>query len=172
MIDQILTLLPSLLPAVLVGILAWYFFRKFTENEDRRRAFQLKKDSQREITPVRLQAYERMALFMERIHPVNLLPRLGNNETDKMEYARRIIGNINGEYEHNLAQQIYMSQALWNMIKTAKAETIAMVMGLAKSEDITNGDELRVAILEQVSENSSPLNDAMIFLKQEVVKEF
>lgn len=74
--DQILQLFAYLLPAVVTGAVAFYFFRLHTRNEDGRRRFLLHKDSQKETLPIRLQAYERMALFLERIALNSLVVRV------------------------------------------------------------------------------------------------
>ena len=65
--EGILQLFGFLLPAVVTGVVAFYFFKLHTKNEDGRRRFLLHKDTQKNTLPIRLQAYERMALFLERI---------------------------------------------------------------------------------------------------------
>ena len=118
--DQILQLFAYLLPAVVTGAVAFYFFRLHTRNEDGRRRFLLHKDSQKETLPIRLQAYERMALFLERITLNNLVVRVAPKGKNKSDYENLLIKQIENEFEHNLSQQIYMSDSCWNIIKTAK----------------------------------------------------
>ena len=122
--DSILQLFAYLLPAVVTGVVAFYFFRLHTKNEEGRRRFLLHKDSQKETLPVRLQAYERMALFLERIAINNLVVRVGPKGQDKSNYENLLIKQIEQEFEHNLSQQIYMSDECWNIIKAAKSATI------------------------------------------------
>ena len=73
--DKILELIFNVLPAIVVGAVAFYFFQQHIENEQRRRRYLLKRDLQKEALPMRLQAYERMTLFLERIAPSKLLLR-------------------------------------------------------------------------------------------------
>ena len=67
--NTILDLFLSLLPAIIVAAIAYYFFKGHIDNENKRRQFLLQKNLQKEAFPIRLQAYERMALFLERISP-------------------------------------------------------------------------------------------------------
>ena len=73
--QRILDLFLFTIPSLITGVIAYYFFREHTRNEDGRRRFLLKKDLQVTAMPLRLQAYERMALFLERIAPSKLLIR-------------------------------------------------------------------------------------------------
>ena len=84
--DQIFQLFAYLLPSVVTGAIAFYFFRMHTNNEEGRRRFLLHKDSQKDTLPIRLQAYERMALFLERIAIPSLVVRVGPQSKDKGAY--------------------------------------------------------------------------------------
>ena len=92
--DDILQLFAYLLPAVVTGAIAFYFFRLHTRNEDGRRRFLLHKDSQKETLPVRLQAYERMALFLERIAINSLVVRVAPKGKDKRDYENLLINQL------------------------------------------------------------------------------
>ncbi len=165
--DQILQLFAYLLPAVVTGAVAFYFFRLHTRNEDGRRRFLLHKDSQKETLPIRLQAYERMALFLERIALNNLVVRVAPNGKSKSDYENLLIKQIETEFEHNLSQQIYMSDSCWNIIKTAKNTTIQIIRSAGMSET-DSPDKLREDILNQTMEKESPSNAALAFVKKEV----
>ena len=118
--ESVLQLFAYLLPAVVTGLIAFYFFRLHTQNEENRRKFMIHKDAQKETLPIRLQAYERMALFLERIAVNNLVVRVAPRSSNKSEYESLLIKQIENEFEHNLSQQIYISDE-WNIIKTAKS---------------------------------------------------
>jgi hypothetical protein len=125
--DKIIELLFSILPAIVVGAVAFYFFQQHIENEEKRRRYLLQRDMQKEALPVRLQAYERMALFLERIAPSKLLVRTHPISSNKDAYESLLISNIEQEFEHNLSQQIYLSQPAWEVIKSAKENTIKII---------------------------------------------
>jgi hypothetical protein len=165
--DDILQLFAYLLPAVVTGVVAFYFFRLHTKNEDGRRRFLLHKDSQKDTLPVRLQAYERMVLFLERITLNSLVVRIGPKSQDKSDYENLLIKNIENEFEHNLSQQIYMSDECWNIIKTAKNTTIQIIRSAAMSES-DSADKLREDILNQTLDKQSPSSAALAYIKKEV----
>ena len=123
--DQIFQLFAYLLPSVVTGAIAFYFFRMHTNNEEGRRRFLLHKDSQSSTLPIRLQAYERMALFLERLSPSKLLIRIQPTSSNKEDYVNLITQSIEQEFEHNLSQQIYVSERCWNIIATAKNATFS-----------------------------------------------
>ena len=156
-----------LLPAVVTGAIAFYFFRLHTKNEEGRRRFLLHKDSQKETLPIRLQAYERMALFLERIAINNLVVRVAPQGQDKSKYENLLIKQVENEFDHNLSQQIYMSDECWNIIKAAKSATIQMIRSAGMSES-DNADKLREDILDQTMEKQSPSATALSFVKKEI----
>lgn len=165
--DDIFQLFAYLLPAVVTGAVAFYFFRLHTNNEEGRRRFLLHKDSQKETLPIRLQAYERMALFLERITVNNLVVRVAPITADKAAYENLLIKQIENEFEHNLSQQIYLSDECWNIIKTAKNATIRIIRSAGMS-DSDSADKLREDILNQTMEKASPSSAALAFIKKEV----
>jgi hypothetical protein len=165
--DGIFQLFAYLLPAVVTGVVAFYFFRLHTNNEEGRRRFLLHKDSQKNTLPIRLQAYERMALFLERIAIPSLVVRISPKSADKNEYEALLIKNIENEFDHNLSQQIYMTDACWNIIKAAKSATIQMIRKAALS-DTDSSDKLREDILNQTMDKQSPSATALSFVKKEI----
>ncbi|NQZ43699.1 MAG: hypothetical protein HRT65_05260 [Flavobacteriaceae bacterium] len=165
--DDILQLFAFLLPAVVTGAVAFYFFRLHTRNEEGRRRFLLHKDSQKETLPIRLQAYERMALFLERISVASLVVRVAPKSKNKNDYENLLIKQIETEFEHNLSQQIYMSDECWNIIKAAKSATIQLIRSAGMSES-DSADKLREDILNETMEKQSPSATALAFVKKEI----
>lgn len=168
MTGDILSILLYLLPAVLVAVIAFYFFNLHTRNEEQRRRYLLHKENQKQAFPVRLQAYERMALFLERIAPGNLLLRVKPLNEKKEDYASLLIKNIEQEFEHNLAQQIYISSECWNVIKASKNATINNIRKTTANEDVKNADELRQSILTSLIDQQSPSETGLAYIKKEV----
>ncbi|PQJ14955.1 DUF7935 family protein [Aureicoccus marinus] len=164
---DILQLFAYLLPAVVTGVIAFYFFRLHTQNEDGRRRFLLHKNSQKETLPVRLQAYERMALFLERISLTSLVVRVAPQTDKKNEYENLLVRQIESEFEHNLSQQIYLSDECWSIIKAAKNATIQSIRSAGMSE-IETADKLREAILSQAMDKTAPSTTALAYIKKEI----
>ena len=165
--DTIFQLFGYMLPAVVTGAVAFYFFRLHTKNEDGRRRFLLQKDAQKDALPIRLQAYERMVLFLERISLNSLVVRVGPNGKNKNDYENFLVKQIETEFEHNLSQQIYMSDECWNIIKTAKNATIQTIRSAGMSQT-ESPDKFREDILNKTMEKQSPSSTALSFVKKEV----
>ncbi len=165
--DDIFQLFGFLLPAVVTGAVAFYFFRLHTNNEEGRRRYLLHKETQKTALPIRLQAYERLALFLERISIPNLVVRVAPKSADKAAYENLLIRNIENEFEHNLSQQIYMSDQCWNVIKAAKSATIQAIRKAGMSES-DSADKLREDILNETMDKQSPSATALAFVKKEI----
>jgi hypothetical protein len=164
----IIELLSYTLPAVVTGVVAYYFFDLHTKNEEGRRRYLLHKEAQKNALPLRLQAYERMTLYMERINPTKLLIRIAPLSQDKNDYENLIIAQIEQEFEHNLSQQIYMSDECWTIIVTAKNATIQMIRKANMSDRVDSADKLREVLLNDLMEKQSPSNAALAYIKNEV----
>jgi hypothetical protein len=167
-INHYIALLSYTLPAIVTGTVAYHFFNIHTKNEEGRSRFLLNKEAQKNALPLRLQAFERMTLYMERINPSKLLVRIAPVSTYKKEYENFVIAQIEQEFEHNLTQQIYMSEDCWNIIITAKNATIQMIRKACTNDEITNADELRAFILKETIEKQSPSSTALAHIKNEV----
>lgn len=156
------------LPSIITGGVAYYFFNSYLKNEEGRRRFLLHKESQKTALPLRLQAYERMALFLERINPGKLLVRIAPLSTDKSDYEALLIRHIEQEFEHNLTQQVYISDECWNIILTAKNTIIQTIR--KTTLQVENADKLRETILTNLMESQSPTVLALSFIKNEITE--
>ncbi|MBC8756276.1 hypothetical protein H2O64_16500 [Kordia sp. YSTF-M3] len=166
--DRIFDLLMYAVPAVITGGIAYFFFRDHIANEDKRRRYLLHKEAQKEALPIRLQAYERLSLFLERVTPSKLLIRVGPNSSDKTDYERLLIMSIEQEFSHNLAQQIYMSDQCWSAIIVSKNKVIQLIQKANLSEKTDSADKLREVVLREMLEIPSPTDAALSFIKKEV----
>ncbi|MFD0861834.1 hypothetical protein ACFQ1M_06420 [Sungkyunkwania multivorans] len=166
--ERVVELLLYLLPAIVTGLIALYFFRGHTKNEEGRRRFLIHKEAQKNALPLRLQAYERMALFLERIAPAKLLLRVSPPNSDKEEYEQLLVRHIENEFDHNLAQQIYISDECWNIINAAKNATIQLIRKSNRNEEVDSADKLRETILSDLLERPAPSSAALSYIKQEV----
>jgi len=122
------------------------------------------------ITPLRLQAYERLVLFLERMSPNSLIFRVNVSGMSAISMQTEMLKSIRGEFEHNLSQQIYVSPNAWEMVKQAKEETIKVVnIAAGKLNDNSTSIELSGLILEIMgSIDKSHIQSAIDFLKNEV----
>lgn len=165
---QILSYFAYLLPAIVVGVVAFNFFKAHTANEEGRRRYLLHKETQQKILPTRLQAYERITLFLERIDPNKLMIRVKPIDSNIEAYEALLIKNIEQEFEHNLAQQIYISTECWGLVNAAKNATIHVIRQGAMNQKTKTSAELREWLLRNFMEESTPSQKALIYLKKEV----
>jgi len=166
--NRIIDLFLFTIPSLITGLIAYYFFKTHTSNEDGRRRFILKKELQTNALPLRLQAYERLTLFLERISPNKLLLRVKPTSSNKNDYESLLIQSIQQEMEHNLTQQIYVTQKCWSVITTAKAATVQLIRKANLSERTDSADKLREVILTEMMDRPSPSDAALAILKEEV----
>ena len=165
---KIIELLSYTLPAIITGVVAYYFFNLHNKNEENRRSFLLNKEAQKDALPIRLQAFERMTLYLERINPTKLLIRITPISEDKNDYENYVIAQIEQEFEHNLSQQIYMSDECWTIIVAAKNTTIQMIRRANLSERVDSANKLREVILNDLMDKQTPSNTALAYIKNEV----
>jgi hypothetical protein len=158
------------LPSVITGGVAYYLFQSFFNNEEKRRHHLLLRNTQKDALPLKLQAYERMALFLERINPSKLLIRVVPMSQDKNLYESYLIDHIEQEFEHNLTQQIYITDDCWNVILTAKNTIIQKIRKTNMSEKVTSADKLRETILSDLLDSDSATTIALAYLKKEVTQ--
>ena len=167
---RIIELISYTLPTLIMAFIAYSFFELYTKNENEKRKYLLQKDTKPDTLALRLQAYERMTLFLERINPSQLLVRISPISTNKNDYQNFIIAQIEQEFEHNITQQIYLSDECWSVIMTAKNATIQMILLATKNEKISDANQLRELILKELFDKPSPSGAALSFIKNEVAQ--
>ncbi len=168
--ESLLENLKYTIPAVIVLLTAYFLLTKFFKNEENKRRYKLVLKNKSQTIPLRLQAYERMVLLLERISPESLLVRNSNPKISNQDLQSVLLADIRSEFEHNLAQQIYLSNESWTVTKGAK-ESIVKLINLSSSQVKPDGPslELSKAILENyVKIETSPISVAIEFLKKEV----
>lgn len=154
--------------ALVVFFTAYFAIKHFLENDRNKRLLDLKYESKKLVTPLRIQAYERLALFLERIEPNQLLLRLNNLELSADQLKTLLNTAVRAEYDHNLSQQIFVSSEVWNALVQAKEETIKLVnLCAGQLKEDAMALDLATLILEQVAAKS-PIEQAMERLKEEV----
>ena len=168
--DKLFDVLIVVLPSVVVFLTAFYIIKKFIDNEQRRHLMEIKSQNQKSITPIRLQAYERITIFLERISPNSLILRTHNPGMPARALQAELLKTIRSEFEHNVAQQIYMSASAWKAVKAAKEETIKLInISSTKINDDASGTELGKKILEMAGQlEQTPSDFALDFIKREI----
>jgi len=158
------------IPSLIVFLTAYLLIRKSIENDREKRRQEIILQNSRTITPVRLQAYERLTLFLERLSMESLIMRTNKQGMDAKTLHSTLLSTIRSEYDHNLAQQIYVSPQAWEVIKSARSNTIKFINTVAEQIPPTaTGAELSKNLLEAVMEmDQEPAKVALDFLKKEI----
>ena len=156
----------------LAGGMMYLLVKRYFDNEQKERLLQMKIDERREtlkvVTPIRLQAYERMALFLERISPDSLVLRCYQPGMDLKLLQGVMTKNIRDEWEHNLSQQVYLSADLWTRIREAKDEMVNLVNSAAVSlTDTTDPTRLAASIFASAADRS-PVDGALEAMHREL----
>lgn len=173
MLDGTFEIVKIILPAGIVFLTTYYLVKNFLDHESRKKTLDLKLANQAVLTPIRLQAYERIVLFLERINPGSMVMR-ANKNTSAAIFQGELLKTIRSEFEHNLSQQIYMSNKAWDAVIRAKEETVKLinVAGSKVSPDAT-GMELAQTIIAVSSQLTDlPTKTAIDMIKKEIGKEF
>ncbi|HUS87063.1 MAG TPA: hypothetical protein VMW76_07480 [Bacteroidales bacterium] len=168
--DILKELLLVSIPAIVVLITAYLMIKKTIENDKDRRRSEIILANTSTITPIRLQAYERLVLLLERISVESLVMRLAKAGMDSKKLHSSLLTTIRAEFDHNLSQQVYITPQAWEVLKNAKTNTIKLINSAAeKIPPDSSATDLSKFLLETVMEmDKEPTRVAIDFLKAEV----
>lgn len=171
--NPMIELLKILIPAGAVFAAAYFLVKRFLDNDQKRREHELKRSAQGLITPLKIQAYERIVIFLERINPNSLVIRVNKNGMNSRQLHNELITAVKTEYEHNLSQQIYVSYGAWELVKNAKEEVIQLInISSSKVAVEANSSELAIMILNITANLNKKLPNeiALEYLKKEIAQ--
>ncbi|MGD9976566.1 MAG: hypothetical protein AB7S54_01360 [Bacteroidales bacterium] len=163
-------ILKIVLPALLVFLAGYLAISAMIKNETNRRKSELMFNNIKITLPLRLQAYERLILFLERVSPESIIVRVNKKGMLASDLQAALLGNIRAEWEHNLSQQLYVSNDAWEMVKNAKENIIKLIN---ISSDRVNPNETSLVLSQKILETmvemeTNPISYAVDFLKREV----
>lgn len=144
-----------------------FMLTRFFQSERKRRSFELRLKYSENILPNKLQAYERMTLFLERIRPSSLIRRVTPTD-DSKSYEFTLIETIQTEFEHNLAQQLYINPNSWKIILSAKNATQLLIKNTIEAMKDSSIQEIQEEIIKQSMEDASPSSAAILYLQKDI----
>ncbi len=160
-------------PSAIIGAVVYLILNKMMKAESERRNFELQKITAKSITPAKLQAYERMVIFLERIAPDSILTRVNNiNELTALQLQKSILQQVKQEWEHNISQQLYIRQDTWIMLSNAK-ESLIQLTNTCAAEVTLDSTALEYAkhIIQTFNKvEKTPASIAMNMLKRDIFK--
>ena len=166
--SRLMELFAMSLPTIIMGIVAYYFFYLHNKNVNNQNKFEALMQRKREGLPIRLQAYERMVLFCDRINPIKLLVRIKPQGASTEAYLQLLLKNIEQEFEHNSVQQIYVSKDSWKIIIASKSAIIKKLKQVALESN--DAQELREKTMINYQNTAPPTETAISIIKNEVAK--
>jgi len=167
--ETISELLKYTVPSLIVLAAAYYLLKMFLDNEAAKSQMQMRLDAQKISLPVRMQAYERLVLLLERIEPAGLLLRTNMQSMNAIQFQSALIQAIRSEYDHNLSQQLYVSTKAWEMVRNVREETIKRINTAAMklTPEASSADLASLILINDMDAEQSAIKGALDFLKSE-----
>lgn len=167
---EILEILKYVLPSVVVLACSYMMLKEFHKRDEKKEHMELLIGNNKTVLPVKLAAYERLVLFLERIEPQSIVIRTAENGTTAIELQRDLIASIRAEFEHNYSQQLYVSNNAWKAVVDTKEVIVQLINQTAQSVPVdAKALELGKKIIDNyASLPNSPINMAIDVLKTEL----
>lgn len=168
--ETTLEILKYTLPAGIVFLTAFVLMRGLIRNNELRNQREIAESAGKTILPIRLQAYERLALLLERISPESLIMRVNKPGMGAKQLHAELLSSIRAEFEHNLSQQVYISNEAWERIRAARGNVINLVNAAADQvKEDASALTYSQKVFEQVLQlKTPPVQEALEFLKEEM----
>ena len=169
-VSYLLDILKYTIAGTGVVLVAFYLFKPYLEKAERIQLLEIKKAVNNQTIPLRLQAYERMVLFIDRINPANLLIRINAPSYSLSELHSVLISEIRNEFQHNISQQIYVSKEAWATVRKIKDDTLVLINNMisALPQDVT-GLEASKQILAHLNKlEDNPYEQAAAIIKRDL----
>jgi hypothetical protein len=172
--SEFLEIIKYTIPALVVFGTCYFMLQMMLNRDLEVRIKELQLQTRSLVTPIRLQAYERIVLFMERIAPQNLILRVNEVDMSARELHYSLLRNIRDEYEHNLSQQVYVSIKSWELIKTAKEDLIKIINSAAAEldENASSTDLAQKVFESYLGSDKTSMSTALEFVKREIFQLF
>ncbi len=169
-VATILEIAKYTIPSLIVLASSYLIVQRFLISQNQRKQIAVFKEGQEITLRLKLQAYERLIVFIERMSMRNLIPRIYDSSMTVRDMQQSIIINVKAEFDHNLSQQIYVSKNVWETVKGVKEQELQMVNSLAAT---LNPDaparDLHARILEVTSQTEElPTDMALKIINEEV----
>lgn len=170
------TIILLVILAVAVVIFGFWFIQYSNfRNEEKKRQWELKRESQKTISPIRLRAYERLALLLERTKPEHMLMELQQKEPEAfrtwtvLQVQQYLLQTIRAEFDHNQSQQVYVSEEVWDLLINARDQTAAFVISIASQIPVDADVQTyaKALITAYASNGVTPTDKALEELKNE-----
>lgn len=163
------TVVLVILPALVVFGIVYFLMKAYFDNQLRLRMLENRDANAETSRPLKLQAYERLMLFCERVSLPNLIMRIHSSDMNAKDLKSALVIAIQQEFEYNLSQQLYVSDKLWQIVKLAKNQLIEIVTHVGtKVPPKASADEFsQQLVLFIESQKKDPIETAKTAVKKE-----
>jgi hypothetical protein len=170
---DILEILKFTIPSLLVVGMAYLMMKHFFDREIKTKYDEITAMNRKEYTPMRIQAYERAVLYLERIDPNNLIMRVHAPGMTARALHAELMKAIRDEYTHNMVQQLYITHAGWKALKQAKEESIKIInMAMNSMKENATSIDLSTVIFEIMAKlDRIPTDRAIDIVKRDFQKQ-
>lgn len=169
--ETFLEILKFTLPSVIMLVGVYFVIDKIYRQESKRRDFEIFKMQKDVVLPVRLQAYERMSIFLQRIQPESMLTRFQFDKLSAIQLQQMLLQSVRTEFEHNAAQQVYMSGKVWGLILNSR-ESICQLINSCAAQLPAGAPAMELAklMLETYAySDETPIDLAMAQMRKEII---
>lgn len=173
-LDYLFDLFKILIPAAAVVVAVQIIMKNHFDELTRRDRLALAKEQRKDLRPLQMQAYERLILFLERLKPDSLMVRNQKAGMSSRALHTSMLKTIRNEYEHNMTQQLYVSESAWKLVVIARDE-IVKIINLSAAQVDENGSaiDLGNALISTLSKiENVPTEIAILGLKKEFQNKF
>lgn len=167
-LEFILQLVAYTIPALVTAAISYIYFSELLKRQAKKDAFFLHQKGQIDILPIKLQAYERFTILLERIDLSKIILRVAPISNDKTAYQVLLIQHIEQEFDYNLSQQIYISKELWNILSNIKNNIILQIQSTASINTISDADSLRKSLINYKVDSTTSVEVGLLAIKEEV----
>ena len=153
-----------------VFFIAYSVLKNEIEKNRQMKEIELRKATLSTTIPLRLQAYERVTLFIERMNPASLLVRSHTPGISVLQFQQMLVSEVQNEFQHNVTQQVYLSVQAWTVVRRLKDDTISLINNCAKRMDMDSPSiELSKAVLAHLSViEENPYEAALTLIKADL----
>ncbi len=172
--NTLLEILKYILPSLVVFAACWFPLKALLSHNEISKSLQIRLEMQKTTLPVRMQAYERLVLLLERLQPAGLILRTNTAGMSAVSLHTALLQAIREEFDHNLSQQLYVSVQAWELVKNSREETIKMVntAGSKMEAEATSADLAGQIFVLDMETNPAMTLQAIDFLKKEAREYF
>ncbi len=153
-----------------LGVAAIYCFNKWMRLKLHWHELEQVRENNKALASLRITAYERLTIMLERITPQALIMRLSPEASTAANLQMTLMRAIREEYEHNVSLQIYVSPECWSHIERAK-EDVQELVKVAFSKVNPNGLPLELSRTILFMENevgNYGIQRALLSIRQEM----